>query len=416
VVDMAEKTCSRCGRRFGILDTTTRVDDEYMCIPCYHEHNEDIIREYVAKYLSNKTQNPYEIGVLFDFCSQIVNGNLKLENISLVDVSSNSFIEQVKYYVDIMESPSTAESGLSSSDINAILNNKKRYGVLLDFLDDLEKLYKLIQKRNINVDYLDILTILVEYLDLDINEECDAILSPVFKLISRKSGMAITEEQIIHDFFEICQDKSIDIDGIRVEMSHRLLKKFNRDCDITKIGEWVEKAKEDLELREFEMNMGSQKKSTLGDFSELNGAEFEEYLEQFFSFLGYSVIKTPLTGDQGADLIIEKDGEKIVVQAKKYSGKVSNKAVQEIVGARNHYKADKGIVVTNSSFTKSAIELALTNDIELWDGEKIRGIIKELESGKNNSPTYSYMCDYCFEEFDTSHEAEEHEKKCDYKE
>lgn len=35
------------------------------------------------------------------------------------------------------------------------------------------------------------------------------------------------------------------------------------------------------------------------------------------------------------------------------------------------YNANKGIVVTNSTFTSSAIELANANNIELVDGEKI---------------------------------------------
>ena len=48
------------------------------------------------------------------------------------------------------------------------------------------------------------------------------------------------------------------------------------------------------------------------------------------------------------------------------------------------YKADKGIVVTNSTFTNSAIKLAKANNIELVDGKKIekfkKTIIKKLES------------------------------------
>jgi len=87
-----------------------------------------------------------------------------------------------------------------------------------------------------------------------------------------------------------------------------------------------------------------------------------------------------VTGDQGADLILSKDGEKIVVQAKKYAGKVSNKAVQEIAAAKKYYNADRAMVVTNSAFTKSAIELAFSNDVELWDGRKLKTIIEDLES------------------------------------
>lgn len=44
--------------------------------------------------------------------------------------------------------------------------------------------------------------------------------------------------------------------------------------------------------------------------------------------MGYDVQNTPLSGDQGADLILEKFGEKTIVQAKRYQGNVTNRAVQ----------------------------------------------------------------------------------------
>ena len=40
------------------------------------------------------------------------------------------------------------------------------------------------------------------------------------------------------------------------------------------------------------------------------------------------------------------------------------------------------MIVTNSSFTKSAIELAFSNDVELWDGRKLKNVIEDLEKGK----------------------------------
>lgn len=73
----------------------------------------------------------------------------------------------------------------------------------------------------------------------------------------------------------------------------------------------------------------------------------------------------------GADVIAYKDNIKYVIQAKFYSSPVGNKAVQEVVASIGMYKADEGIVVTNSTFTSSALELAQANNIELVDGEKI---------------------------------------------
>lgn len=80
----------------------------------------------------------------------------------------------------------------------------------------------------------------------------------------------------------------------------------------------------------------------------------------------------------GADVIAYKDNIKYVIQVKFYNNPVGNKAVQEVVGAIGMYKADKGIVVTNSTFTPSAIELAQANNIELVDGASIEKYKKEI--------------------------------------
>jgi HJR/Mrr/RecB family endonuclease len=49
--------------------------------------------------------------------------------------------------------------------------------------------------------------------------------------------------------------------------------------------------------------------------------------------MGYRVEQTKLSGDQGADLVVIKLGEKTVIQAKRYGGKIGNSAVQEIMAA-----------------------------------------------------------------------------------
>ena len=107
--------------------------------------------------------------------------------------------------------------------------------------------------------------------------------------------------------------------------------------------------------------------SPLPEIDKMTGIEFEEFLKVHFENIGYKVSLTPTTNDYGADLILKKDGETIVVQAKRWSDKVGNTAVQEIVSARGYYKADKAMVVTNSYYTDNAYALAKANDVELWD-------------------------------------------------
>jgi len=147
--------------------------------------------------------------------------------------------------------------------------------------------------------------------------------------------------------------------------------------DQEQITEKIKKTKKDIELKYFKKKLESENFSsiTIQNIDLITVYKFERFLKTLFEKMGYKVEHTKLSGDQGADLIITKFGEKIVVQAKRYSNKVNNKAIQEIVAAIKHYNAERGIVITNSEFTRSAIELANSNDIELMDRSKLEKLI-----------------------------------------
>jgi len=121
---------------------------------------------------------------------------------------------------------------------------------------------------------------------------------------------------------------------------------------------------------------------SIADIDSMNGYQFELFLQSMFSEMGYHVIHTPLTGDQGADLIVEKSGEKIVIQAKNQTSNVGNKAIQEVVAAIKYYNASRAMVVTNNNFTQSAIDLAKLNQVELMDRGKLQHLIEILRIPK----------------------------------
>ncbi len=107
------------------------------------------------------------------------------------------------------------------------------------------------------------------------------------------------------------------------------------------------------------------------DVDQMDGHEFERFLVLLFQRLGYVVEQTRATGDFGADLIIEKHEERALVQAKRSARNVSPKAVQEVVAAKALYKCARAIVVTNQRYTKSAEALAVANNVELWDRNRL---------------------------------------------
>ncbi|WP_104748017.1 restriction endonuclease [Helicobacter cetorum] len=111
-------------------------------------------------------------------------------------------------------------------------------------------------------------------------------------------------------------------------------------------------------------------KLTLKEIDTMNGFEFEEYCKLFFTSKGFKAKVTQKSGDYGADLIIEKDGVKWVVQAKRYSHKVSPKAIQEVVSSKAYYNCEKACVITNSYFTQAAKNLAQANEVLLIDRDE----------------------------------------------
>ena len=94
----------------------------------------------------------------------------------------------------------------------------------------------------------------------------------------------------------------------------------------------------------------------------LRGVAFERFIACVFKHLGYQIEETPVSGDQGVDLIVFVGERRIAVQVKGYADAVSNSAIQEVVAGMKFHRCSSTCVVTNSRFTKSALQLASAND------------------------------------------------------
>lgn len=97
----------------------------------------------------------------------------------------------------------------------------------------------------------------------------------------------------------------------------------------------------------------------------ITGVDYENYIEEILTKAGFEVRRTPVTGDQGVDLIANKNDTKFAIQCKYYSKPVGNGAVQEIIAGKDFYKCDVAVVCSNNSFTKSAVSLAYSSDVVL---------------------------------------------------
>ncbi|PGQ11979.1 endonuclease [Bacillus cereus] len=142
--------------------------------------------------------------------------------------------------------------------------------------------------------------------------------------------------------------------------------------------------------RAYKLKMEELRQSSIDEIDQMNGLQFEKYLGSLYQSLGYNAQVTKGSGDFGADLILENNDEKIIVQAKRYSNKVSIQAVQEIVAAKGFYNAENAWVVTNNYFTAPARKLADANDVLLIDRDLLIKLSAQVNQAKVSTRVERY--------------------------
>ena len=235
--------------------------------------------------------------------------------------------------------------------------------------DQIENLKKLINRE--------------EDIDLDYQNVKDMIHSSYRERQKQEFNSKLNSYET--ESYEDILEAFVEEFGTGDEQTLEFLKDYtDRETVKSDVKDKFEELREEKELKRFkhELNSAEGARSLLDeiennhidweDIQRMDGFDFEEVVADLFNAKGYDAKVTSGSGDQGADVVADKDFEKVVIQAKRYKGKVSNSAVQEVVASMKHYNADRGLVITNSQFTSSARELASSNDIELWNGGKLK--------------------------------------------
>ncbi len=122
----------------------------------------------------------------------------------------------------------------------------------------------------------------------------------------------------------------------------------------------------------------------------MSGIEFENFVAGLYRSRGFEVELTRASGDYGADLIVAAAGglrrsewdpkrfrsdgytDRMTVQCKRYGGPVGVTAVMAIISGKGWYDCSRAAVVTNSTFTAQARELAEVHSVALIDGTRLR--------------------------------------------
>ncbi len=129
-----------------------------------------------------------------------------------------------------------------------------------------------------------------------------------------------------------------------------------------------------------ELGLLAQKLSGEEMFYPVNvGTEYEQECLGILEKNGYVCKETPRTGDYGADLIAEKYGLSFCIQCKDHATPIGISAVQEAHSAKEYYSTDFAVVVANSMFTSSALNLARKLNVICTGTQKLHNLTEVCE-------------------------------------
>lgn len=104
------------------------------------------------------------------------------------------------------------------------------------------------------------------------------------------------------------------------------------------------------------------------------GQDYELFCKAELLNSDWIVQTTPHTGDQGVDLVAEKDGVRVAIQCKFYSSPIGNAAVQQVIAGKLFYHATHAAVVSNTTYTAAAQQLAARSNVLLLQHDQLANL------------------------------------------
>ena len=107
----------------------------------------------------------------------------------------------------------------------------------------------------------------------------------------------------------------------------------------------------------------------------LSWRQVQNLLSEAYRRRGYGV--RPVTSDGPADFVLDKDGEKTVVNCKHWQvWEVGENPLRELYGYTTGVGAKRAVMVTTGRFSERAIGFADRHNLRLIDGRGVRELIQ----------------------------------------
>ena len=325
-------------------------------------------KRYMSPDLITKTEDYGEEVEIYSRDSYIYREDIydKLIDKANIDVKNGVFQENDmgRMLLEIRERRVELKTGeLASFDLT--IREAKNFDEFCEIKEEAEKLYVEITNDNIMTEkQLDLIDTIKECIDLDLQGIIRNIIeiqkNEYINKIKYEYANSKQHQRIAYNKFkDLLKNNSNLFDEETNSFSAKALRELERETGI------------DYEITHEEM-FKEREIYPIDEIDKMDGMDFEKICADILSYNGFENIEvTQGSGDQGIDVLTEKDGIKYAIQCKRYSSKLGNTPIQEVHAGRKYYKCQIGVVMTNNYFTPGAINLANETGTLLWDRDKL---------------------------------------------
>ncbi|MGO9619880.1 MAG: restriction endonuclease [Desulfobaccales bacterium] len=172
--------------------------------------------------------------------------------------------------------------------------------------------------------------------------------------------------------------------------------KYQKQREIEKQQQSIRTSANELRNKEL-IRLSTTFLPSLDELRNLTSQRFEDAMAIMFKELGYNVKQTPYSGDAGKDAILWKEGEKYLLECKRYSSdRLSGRPeLQKFHSAIISEAAIKGFFVTTGGFSSTAVKFAKNSKIELVHGNRLVQYLLDSKPKVSGDDSYDSKCLEC---------------------
>jgi hypothetical protein len=136
------------------------------------------------------------------------------------------------------------------------------------------------------------------------------------------------------------------------------------------------------QVEQYKEALGRYSQTSIEFWLSLKGDALEKEVAKLYRRMGYVAIQTPSSGDEGIDLILERNNRRIIMQCKGRENPVGPSIARDLYGTLLHSGACRAVLVCPAGFTRGVAKFAKGKPIDLVSADELISLATKINGQK----------------------------------